>query len=412
MRNLFLAISVTIVVSMMSAPIAQAEVQQERVERLTIHPVATTQSSLQYNLLPELMDQAPGNAAPLYLMASKLGPDPKQASEALDRVSDFLDGPADQLPREKARQLLAPFQTKLRVADLAAHREEAQWDPALREDGVNALLPYLSDLRGLALLWSLQSRLQILDNDWPAAARTISDGFTLSRQLRRQAVTVQGLIAAGIADETLARGIQDWISHGESPNLYWSLSSLPQPFIDVHEIALWEKSIVYFTFPVLRDTPDSRPDADSWRKFLAQVSEMIGSEKRNAMPTQVRAALFAAMAYPCARVYLLSHGRTPAQVDAMSVDQTAGMFWAAQFREANDQAWQAWELPFWEGRAELERWQSQFHAEQEELHAFNPLMGFPPAMETARFQFARLDRGDRDAEDRRGCPRLRRASRR
>lgn len=392
MRKLYLAIWVTIAANMLSAPIAHAEAPHERVARITIHPVATTQSSLQYKLLPELTDQTPGNAAPLYLMASKLGPDPKQASEALDRASDFLDGPADQLPRDKAGQLLAPFQTRLRLADLAAHREEARWDPPLREDGINALLPHLSDPRGMALLWSLQSRLQILDNDWAGATRTISDGFSLARQLNGQAVTIQGLVAAGIADETLERGIQDWISHGDSPNLYWSLSSLPQPFIDVHQIALWEKSMVYFTYPILRSTPDYSPDADSWRKFLAQVSEMVGSERRNAMPTQVRAALFAAMTYPRARAYLLSHGRTPAQVDAMSVDQTAGMFWAAQFREVNDQAWQAWELPFWEGRAELGRWRSQLDAEQQELHAFNPLMEFLPAMERARFQFARLDR--------------------
>jgi hypothetical protein len=205
-------------------------------------------------------------------------------------------------------------------------------------------------------------------------------------------VTVQGLVATGIADETLARGIQDWISHGDAPNLYWSLSSLPQPFIDIHEIALWEKSIVYFTFPILRDTAGCNGDPDCWRKFLLRLPELVSAQPRSTLTHQFQASMLAAMAYPRARTYLLSNGRTAAQVDAMSVDQLVGMFFSEQYRQVNDQAWQAWELPLWEGRAELERLRSQFFSDQDEQRAFNPLLRLVPAMGRARAQFARLDR--------------------
>lgn len=373
---------------------AQVRPQTEQVVRLTVRPSATTQPSLRYKLLPDLIDQTPGNAATMYLIASKLGPDADRAYKLMNQANDYLDGPTDQLPREKAREVLKYFPSRLRLADLAAHREQAQWDYSLREEGVDALLPHLNDMRGLANLWSLQGRLQILNKEWAAAARTTSDGFALARQLDHQAVLVQGLVGAGIADETMARNVRDWVSQPGSPNLYWSLSSLPTPFFDVHEIERWEKPIIYFTFPVLADARRGKVDASRWRDFFVKLPAISRSKslaQRITPDMQAEAAVLAARNYPRARAYLLANGRTPQEVEAMAVDEAVGIYFFEQYRALAGEAWKAWELPFWEGGAELRRWSAQAAAEATGPEA-NPLAVFAPRTERARLQFARIDR--------------------
>lgn len=384
-------------IAMIAGParFARADPPAEPVVRTTVRPVATTEPALQYKLLPELTDQTPGNAATLYLMASKLGPsDPKLASELMDRVVDYLDAPLEQLDRDKAAQALPMFTGRLHMADLAAHRQDAQWDYSLREDGIDALLPHLNDVRGLANLWSLQSRLRIIDNDWPGAARTITDGLSLARQLNRQAVEIQGLLGAGIADEMLERGARDWIAHGDSPNLYWPLSSLPEPFVDIHEIALWERSAACFTLPILRDAQNGSSDPDRWRALFARLPGLVGSQYPRSRPTpesQFQAAILAAIAYPRARADLLSRGRSAQEIEAMPVDQVVGIFFADQYHRLSDNAWKAWELPFWEGARDLRDAVAAVQAEQHGPGG-NPLLAFVPQIERARYQFARLDR--------------------
>lgn len=395
MRNIRLIALLSITVFMSVARFVRGEPAEE-VVRLTIRPVATTQPSLQYKLLSELTDQAPGNCATLYLMASKLGPYNKPG-ELVDQALKYLELPPEQLPRDEAERFLSQFQGKLRMADLAAHRTEAQWDPAIREEGVDALLPHLNDCRGLAILWALEARLRIARGDWPAAARSIGDGLTLARQLNRQAVLVQGLVEAGVAAEMLQHGVRDWVSRPDAPNLYWSLSSVPQPFVDVHEIAAWERSVIYFTFPVLRDAQHGATSSEGWRSFLEQLPDLAAFTAPRAEDTlanRARAAMLAAIAYPRARESLLATGRTPAQVDAMSIDEAVGTYCFEDYRRLADEAWKAWELPFWEGGAAFPKWTavSAFDRRERDEPGGNPLAAFAPRVAGARFQFARLDR--------------------
>jgi hypothetical protein len=397
MRALSISVIVSSTVICAFASIVRAAGPPEPVVRLTIHPVATTQPALRYKLLPGLQDQDQGNAATLYLMASKFGPDENRASEQIDRAIECLGRPLEQMPRDKAEEVLSYFPSRLRFADLAAHREEARWDYSIREEGTDALLPHLNDVRGFALLWSLQARLQILRGDWPAAARSILDGVSLARQLNRQAVLVQALVGSGIADEMLEQSVRDWIGRPDAPNLYWPLSSLPQPFFDLHEVAIWENAIIYFTFPILRDAQRGAADGpERWRSFFVRLPQVtrFGPQRRvGTFQNEIEAAVLAAVAYPNARAHLLATGRTPQQVDAMSVDQAVGMYFFDDFRRLADDAWKAWELPFWAGRAvfpEGARWPFDSRAPREP--GANPLAAFATGNPGARFQFARVDR--------------------
>lgn len=386
MRTIYWSLALVIRLCV-ATPLVRAEAP-EPIVRLSIHPSAATQPSLRYTFLPDLTDQTPGNAATLYLIASKLGPAQNEADELLNDVYDELAVPPAQLNLRKAAENLAPFRYRLQLADEAAHREEARWDTSVRERGVEALLPYLNDMRGLATLWSLDARVRIAQGDWPAAARDIADVLTLGRQLNRQAVLVQGLVGAGIVNTILESGVRDWISHGDSPNLYWPLSALPEPFMDVHEVALWDRAMVYFSFPILRCAQNGSSDPKGWRDLILQLPRINSS--KNSFSDPLQAAMLAALTYPQARDYLLSAGRTHEQIEAMTVDEVVGAYFYAQYRELADEAWKAWEMPFWMGQPELQRQSEAINAARRGPVG-NPLLDFVPGM-LGRVQFARIER--------------------
>src|SRR4051812_7463200 len=56
---------------------------EEITTRLTLRPSAAGRGVVKYKLLPDLVDQVPGNAATLYLMAREFWPDPRKTEELL-----------------------------------------------------------------------------------------------------------------------------------------------------------------------------------------------------------------------------------------------------------------------------------------------------------------------------------------
>ena len=189
------------------------------------HPAATTQPVLKYKLLPDVTEQSPGNAALLYLVATKLAPDAKATVELARKADPLLDLPISQLPIADAKDVLRQVAERLQYVELAARRQDVQWDVGLRERGANAWLPHLNDMRRLAGMLTLQAHADMAQHDWSAANHTIQTGFAMARQLGSQPVLVQGLIETGIGEQLLARDIEVWIEQPAAPNLYWALSN-------------------------------------------------------------------------------------------------------------------------------------------------------------------------------------------
>ena len=215
---------------------------------MTLHPIATTRPVLRYALLPEETQMTPGEATFLYWLAGSLGSPTDKLEELTGR--DYADIPLHDLPASKVPEQLAMFPNRLRFTDLAARRQEVHWDTTFQQDGVSALLPYLSDLRRDAKLLGWRARLELAHGDWNAANYTLQSGLSMCLQMNRRAVLVQGLVACGVSSIMLDR-VQEWIAQPGAPNLYWSLSNLPQPFFDLRPMQQNERALIYYTFPEL-----------------------------------------------------------------------------------------------------------------------------------------------------------------
>src|SRR5438105_7903785 len=115
-----------VAVLLASAATGWAQQQPAGVIKLTLRPVGPPTPILKYQLLPDTTDFEPGNAAYLYQRAhapqwiTNLRRDPEYA-----KLSDYLNKPLQELPREKWGFLLTS--KMLQEVDRAARPQYVDW---------------------------------------------------------------------------------------------------------------------------------------------------------------------------------------------------------------------------------------------------------------------------------------------
>jgi hypothetical protein len=83
------------------------------------------------------------------------------------------------------------------------------------------------------------------------------------------------------------------------------------------------------------------------RQRLEKLGGLIGENSRTAY------AALVALIYPNARAYLLSHGRTAEQLDALPLTQVVLMFELAQYDRWMDEYAKVYSLPYWQARPQI-----------------------------------------------------------
>ena len=370
------------------------------VHKLTVRPSAAPRPALRYRLLPDVTDRTAGDASLLYMIAAKRMPEPTRYGELFpeNETVDYLNMPLDRLPVADVERSLAEVAELLQVTDVAARRDEARWDSALREQGIWALLPYLNDMRALANVLAVRTRAQIARRDWAAAERGLQTGFAMARHLNDRAVLIQGLIQIGIAQLVLER-VHEWIAGGDSPNLYWALSGLPHPFVDRLTISQWERANLPHTDPLLARAAAGTLPPGEWPRVLEQVVRIdqmmkaAGAATRPAAPPDpaAEAARLAATVHPQAKQFLLAAGLPPAEVEAMPAAQAVGTYFFRQYRDASDELWKGYGLPYLEALDLIRRQEQESARWGPSSASDNPLLRWTHGAWRARHWMAELD---------------------
>jgi hypothetical protein len=381
--------------------------------RLTLRPSAAARGVVKFKLLPDLADQVPGNAATLYLMAREFWPDPQKTSELLypeDHRFDYQETPIDQFPRKYGEALLAGYATTLKYVDAAARRREANWDtgwgdPTFRADA-QALTRYLNDLRHAANLVAFRTSLRISQGDWDGAADSLRSGFALARH--SEPSLVPALVASGFVQISVYRGVEPWVARGESPNLYWALTDLPEPFIDLRAVAQAATIESRHWRPQVARAMRGELPAEQWpeviREMVETLSERQGPRKPDAATVEADVKKLLASTQARARKALAAEGMTDEQVREMPAEQAVGSYLCREYTAATAEAWKGWALPYWQAeRQMLSAWKAL--APDQPPLAGNPLVQAElvqysdgradyrvPQVLAARFQLARADR--------------------
>jgi hypothetical protein len=188
----------------------QTTTSTELLVRLKVYPMAEPKPALRYLLLPDLNELAPGNPIPNYLRCF-MDQDFSAAQEKLGKAA-------------------------LRQADRAARMDKPDWQilQKAKTDGIGLLLPDVQKMRMLAA--ELKDRFQEEQgqrrfDDGIYTAKTM---FSMSRHFNDHPTLIGQLVGIAIAYVTIGP-LEDMLEQPGCPNLYWALTSLPNPFITIEK---------------------------------------------------------------------------------------------------------------------------------------------------------------------------------
>jgi hypothetical protein len=327
--------------------------------RLTLDPAATPVPALKYRLFPEVRDQNPGNAVQLYGRA--LNPDwsgffrqdPKQYARLLELsekpLRDFTSGDI------KEFSFLTTTKT-LKEVDRAARRPYCDWEltERLRVDGIAVLLPDVQSMRSLANLIRLRAKLQLRAGKFDEAMVSLQTGFAMARHVADGPTLIQGLVGVAIASMML-QVVDEWVNLPGAPNLYWALTELPHPLLDMRKGFEGERLYIDAILPgyreMLADPSLPPPSAQQLQKYLRSAVAVVDDWQLSDFDRGRDALLLVLRNYTQAKRMLAEHGRTPEQIEAMPALHAVFLYQVYKYDVAYDEARKWTAIPYAEAAA-------------------------------------------------------------
>jgi hypothetical protein len=339
------------------------------VKKLTVTAAAEPTPALKFTLLPSLMDRGPGNAALEYHRAFAAFPSGLSAadrSKAEEKATEWLKDSPDKAPPAEVRRLLDDFGGAFRHADRAARSDRCDWelDTRVRTDILGTMNHEIGPMRDLGRYVAWRTRSEVAAGRYDDAAQSLRTGFQIARHTGEVPMLIHLLVAASIAQEQL-ESIEAWVARPGSPNLYWALSGLPRPFVDlrrsVEAEAGFPDTIHWLGLKPLEQGPVSKEQAEKvvggWVRNVIKSAtpEELKQFGLEGPVGDVAVATVLTLRYAAAKKYLLAHGRVAKDLDAMPAAQVVYLYDLALFRELRDDQFKWFALPYPEAHAGLRK---------------------------------------------------------
>ncbi|MEJ7636631.1 MAG: hypothetical protein WKF75_01250, partial [Singulisphaera sp.] len=338
-------------------PVAKPSIEP-KTKGLNVTPRAAPMPALRYRLLPLEPERTPGDAAPIYLRLWA-GITEESRRELREKPIHWLDEPLDQFPVAEARKFVDMWGNRLEQMEFGARRQTCNWNytlPEQRERSINILLPDAQESRSWVRLLTLKARVEIAERKDDDAIRTLETGLAFSRHLADGPFLINELVGIGSAHLMLDR-VEELIVQPDAPNLYWSLTALPRPLIDVRRAMETEQKLGEWLIPEITELDRSRTEAE-WASLLVRLHARIRDlEKMFAAGDPVAGdtapnpgvlktpdlAKFKAELLPEARRYTKER-RGP--IEGMPDDQALILFIAGRYRDLRDEQFKPTYIPF------------------------------------------------------------------
>jgi hypothetical protein len=347
---------------------------------VALTPARVPAPALRHALLPKLRDQAPGDAGPHYRKANELLltlPPAGDERQRLHQLIDNLQNPAlPDLPRDQVRQVLQIYKGVIDQLEQAARCEGCDWgmtDPLRKRGFRHGFYNEVGQLRLAGQLLCLRARLELLDDRPDQALRTLRTAYVLAHRLGNTPWLGSYANAEELVGYINAR-LFEVMGHPKTPNLYWSLTDLPRPFLDVRKPLEGLRLQIYGMFPGLeaiatrRDAKLPADQLDTTVEFLARL------RPRDVIPPLSRVALAGAIQrqHETAKKVLLEQGWPRDWVESMPQLHAALLHGLADFDEGLDEL-RRWEgVPYWQARPALEALEQKQREERRRPPADSP----------------------------------------
>ena len=372
---------------------AQAEDKSIQIRKLSLVPAAEPVPAMAYRLLPRLLDQKTGNAALLYHSAAGLCPD-KEPEDLNEKIGKWRDLPVEQLPRKEVEKALSFFSGSFHYIALAAQRADCEWEMPL-EDGFSLQLPHLSTFRRMIFAMQLQIRLKIADGQIDQAMEMLQQGLYMGRSIARGQTLIQDLVGTAIA-ALMFREVESLMQSPDSANMYWALSSLPSPMIDMYSSLEYEREMLFIEFPALRNVENevltTAQASEIISDFMNKMQTMGGGNE--AVPFEGLLPIgWVMLHYSDAKQFLARRGFSQQRIEEIPAAQAVLIYQKQEYQEMMDNMFKWFAIPYHQAQPHLDKSQRLFddHNRARGVKT-NILCIFMPALSRVAFMQARLDR--------------------
>lgn len=259
----------------------------ETVVKLTVAPMSAPKPALKYLLLPEVREMKPGNPAQYYLRCFMEQRNFFFTKYSTDQRARYLSMPLAQLTAENTRNYGG---YALRQVDWAARLNAIDWEMVdrVQGEGVDLSLPELGPLRILGEALQVRFRMEVAGRRFDDAVRSAKTMFALARHLGEfpaESANFLGLMVADRAVDTL----QEMLQQPGCPNLYWALTDLPRPLVDLHKGLQGDGVLKETELRPLRE--DAVMTEEQLEKLVSRLSGVmaLGREQAGREPRSFRA---------------------------------------------------------------------------------------------------------------------------
>lgn len=355
------AIVLGVVSTWQAAPAMDPEVTE-----IVIHPARVPRPALKHRLLPRLSDQVPGVAAPLYAQAFLAMQERNVDDDTWKKMQgQWVNMPLEEFPKEEVREALAQVDAVLRCVEQAArrpryglgvpHRDYEQILPTLRTQ--------LEAFRTVARLLLLRIRCRILEGDYEGAIHWLQTGYAMARHCAEQPTALNAMYGCTLV-QIMNHELRELIPSPDVPNLYWTITILPDPMVDLEPVFDFESTVLESMFPEFGRAKTVGATPDEWRALLIKVvfsppwrqapEGSSGERKAADGRPAVREKDFDALlkkALPVARRSLEAAGVSETELDAMSPAEVAVRAAFVGYQTQCDELAKWCRIPYWQAKA-------------------------------------------------------------
>jgi hypothetical protein len=356
------------------------------VVRFDVTPTGTLQPHARIRLLPDAREQRAGNQVQGFLKCVVFTN--LFAPEEEKRRQELNDAPLDKLDL-KGDERLDYGGPASRHADEAARMSHVDWQiiDNVRRDGVATLLPELQPMRQLATVLKLRTRGRIKAGAFEPAADSVATTLALGRTCQDQPNLIGGLVGIAICTIGL-QGVEEMIQQPGCPNLYWALTDLPVPLIDIHTGSRSERLWTEAHFPRVFTEVWSAVELDKRVAAFQAVLNAGAADSKVDFAGSVAKWAADAKRVEAARGRLIGSGVSPDVVKAMAAGQVIVADEVQVLNVWLDEQTDVMRLPYWQAAPRLKAMEERL-AGAKEAHVLAPFM--LPGTRKVRLAQARLE---------------------
>jgi hypothetical protein len=271
------------------AAVSVAAPPAEPAVRLAVQPMAAPKPALKYQLLPEVRELRPGNPVQWYVRCFMEQRIFFFSKEANAQRAQYLTMPLKELAGDKLRNYGGQA---LSQADWGARLDTPDWQvlERVQTEGTDLRLPELDSLRVLATALQVRFRGEVARREFDDAVRTAKTMFALARHLGEHPTSAGNTLGLSVADRALDT-LGEMVQQPGCPNLYWALTDLPCPVVDLRKGFQGDRALVAAELRPFRD--DAALTGDEVEELVSRLSGRSGFAREQAglPPRNVRAKL-------------------------------------------------------------------------------------------------------------------------